>query len=95
MNFTTLAYIQNFTAGDPSATTPSDRVDTWTQGRSFRCTVAPMTGAQIIRQGTAIYRDKRTVFFQAVVVNGPCKELFACPACPGNKYCAAARSYLG
>ena len=51
MNFTTLAYIQNFTPGNQSAATPSERVDTWTQGRSFRCTVAPMTGAQIIRQG--------------------------------------------
>lgn len=40
-----------FTAGDPSAADPANRVDSYTDSKPFRCSTRSLSGAELVKAG--------------------------------------------
>lgn len=68
MDYRTLAYKLDYVPGDPAASDPSDREDSWQQTRSFRCKVEPLTASQIVRAGRDSAEKQIRLYYRPVGV---------------------------
>lgn len=64
MNFSGLACAKEYQAGDPAASDPAIRVDSWQITRSFRCAIEPITSEQIVRAGRDSAEKQYRIYYR-------------------------------